>query len=133
MVSPKSGPPDYSTAHAGLSALRLLQRRFAQRSLTRKTQSAIARHLPALMRLRLERVTISGDGKVETQAWADEVIYFIRNQIQPSLRASERRLLAAEHDRIAWMIADRVEEVAKTSRAFYRVADRDRLSEGVQP
>lgn len=115
---------DPQLGRTGLRALHALQRRFAQRSLIRKTETAIATHLPALMRLRLERVTIGADGRVEAQAWADEVIYFIRNQIQPSLKASERQLLVAEHDRIAWMIADRVEAVARTSRTFYRVADR---------
>ena len=81
----------------------------------RKTQSAITAHLPALMYLRRERVRFYADGRVEAQPWADEVIYFIRNQIQPALTERERRLLGLEHDRI--------EDVARTSSSFYRLAD----------
>jgi hypothetical protein len=124
MVNETAARLGSSTGRKGLVALRALQRRFAQRSLTRKTQSAIAAHLPALMRLRLARVTLGPDGKVEAKAWADEVVYFIRNHIQPHLKASERQLLAVEHDRIAWMIADSVEAVARTSPDFYRFAER---------
>ena len=90
----------------------------------RKAEGAIAAHLPMLMRLRLERVTCDAAGCVDAEAWAHEVIYFIRNQIQPVLSASERHLLAEEHDRIAWLIADQVEAVARQSPSFYRFADR---------
>ena len=115
-------PPRFDpvAARAKLRAIRALPRRLARRSLMRKAQSAIDLHLVALMKLRLERVTFDANGKAEAQAWADEVIYFIRNQIQPSLTERERRLLAAEQDQIAWLIADRVEEIAQTSRSFYR-------------
>src|SRR5262252_6480214 len=126
MVNSKSSRFDSNAARAGLSALRSLQRRFARRSLMRKTESAINAHLPSLMKLRLERVTIGADGRVAAQAWADEVIYFIRNQIQPALSARERRLLRVEQDRVAWMIADRVEAIAQTSRHFYRFAHQNR-------
>lgn len=114
---------------SGLFALRALQRRFAHRSLMRKTRTAIAAHLPALLCLRLERVTRGADGTVDAQAWAGEVIYFIRNQIQPRLKPRERQLLADEHDRIAWLIADSVEAVAQTSPSFYRSAARGATNE----
>jgi len=110
-------------ARGEFEKLRSLPRRFVRRSLMRKTQSAITAHLPALMYLRRERVRFYADGRVEAQPWADEVIYFIRNQIQPALTERERRLLGLEHDRIAWLIADRIEDVARTSSSFYRLAD----------
>jgi hypothetical protein len=124
MADRKTNRFDPNAARAGLLALRSLQQRFARRSLMRKTQSAIDANLPWLMRLRLERVTLDANGSVAAQAWADEVIYFIRNQIQPLLTERERQHLAAEQDRIAWMIADRVEEVARRSPVFYRFANR---------
>jgi hypothetical protein len=115
---------NHAAARAGLLALRSLKHRFARRSLMRKAENAIATHLAMLMRLRFERVTWDEAGRVDAEAWADEVIYFIRNQIQPVLSASERQVLAEEHDRIAWLIADQIEAVARKSPSFYRFADR---------
>lgn len=115
---------NHATARTGLLALRSLKHRFARRSLMRKAENAIATHLAMLMRLRFERVTCDEAGRVDAEAWANEVIYFIRNQIQPALSLSERQVLAEEHDRIAWLIADQVEAVARKSPSFYRFADR---------
>ena len=118
----------HQSSATGLRALSRLKQRFARRALTRKAETAIAAHLPALKRLRLERVTCDQAGRVDAQAWANEVVYFILNQIQPTLSAGERHLLAQEHDRIAWLVADQVEAVARRSPDFYRFAARSESS-----
>ena len=104
---------------AGLAAafvlLRLLRSRTARRArrtARRMAEAAIAQHLPALVRRRMQLVRPDPYGKPQLGKWQKEIAYFVDAHIAPALSGSALAALQAGRAALEADIAARVEGAA---------------------
>ncbi|HVZ08362.1 restriction endonuclease [Rhodopila sp.] len=108
---------------AAIPALRLTGRAAARYTLRRQVIALTQQHLTPLLRRRAQLVTPDPYGKPQFGRWEKEIDYFIRQHVEPSITRAERKALTRHHDRIAALIADRVEAALEARPAPHGFSD----------
>lgn len=100
-------------AFVAFCVMRVIWRMADRREVLSKTRSAVERQLTSLVRRRMQLVRADAYGKLQTDGWAKEVNYFIKNHIQPGLTPKQRSALARSYSDVVRVIGARVEEATK--------------------
>jgi hypothetical protein len=95
------------------------QGNYSREAITQKAETVIGQHLPALVRMRQQRVRHDAYGKELFGDWREAIEYFITAHIEPLLTQGEQfGFVASVRSEIADMIDRRVEEERKRNPAF---------------
>jgi Restriction endonuclease len=89
--------------------VKVLRRARARQTLVRKARDVCAQQLPALARRHAQLVQPDPYGRPQTERWAKEIDYFIKQHIQPVLIPSEVGALARNREKVAQLIWTQVE------------------------
>lgn len=105
---------------AGIVLWFFLGKRFPEK----KLDAAVATHLDALLKRRAQLLRQDAYGRTKTEKWEDEIGYFLREHVVPTLRMRERRTLVRQHARAVARVGEQVTKAAATRSVFEAFSDR---------
>jgi restriction system protein len=94
-----------------------------RKSLLKKANVIVERHMEELVRRRAQLVRHDAYGKLQLDRWAKEIEYFITHHINPLLTENEQALLGRERVAIVRAISERTENVARNRPVFAAFSD----------